>query len=456
MKKVFFLFPNQLFEIKYLIDKKMRYILVEHPIFFKKNFNKLKLIFHRASMQYYYDYLKKNKISVSYIKYQNIEQLKSFQTVHMFDVLDNELEKSLYFKEIIIYESPNFLCTRDDLEEYSQLDNKKFYHKNFYEWQVKRLGLNIRKSYDKQNRKTLKSDKNIPPLLNNEKSQEYIKGAIKYIHKNFPQNKLGSDNLIFPVTHFETKKWFKDFLKNKLHHFGDYQDAILMENGFLYHSLLSPMMNIGLINPDYIIEETTKYYKKHNVKKNNYEGFIRQIIGWREYQRMIYIYQGENIRKMNFFNNKRKLTNNWYNGTTGIIPVDDCIKQAFQTGYLHHIQRLMIMSNFMNLCGIHPDEVYNWFMEFSCDSYDWVMIGNVYSMGLFADGGKTMTRPYISSDNYIMKMSNYDEGEWNEKWRALYHGFLDRHKNKKFYRYPVKINKELVKRANSIIKKLTK
>jgi deoxyribodipyrimidine photolyase-related protein len=460
----FLIFPHQLFEKQYLINEKFKYILIEHPVFFSKyNFNKLKLILHRASMQYYMNYLKKNNYDIIYIEHNDYDKkIKKYKNedIHIFDILDYDLEDEInkLFKNYTIYGSPNFLCSRKDLEEYSKLKNKKFLHRNFYFWQVERLGLDIKKSYDDMNRKKLGSSKDVPKLLKNSESENYIKDAIKYVKKEFPNNNLGSDELIFPITHKDTKKWFKHFLKNKLYKFGDYQDAIVEEGNFLYHSLIAPMMNIGLINPDNVLNETNIYYEKNKrkVKINNYEGFIRQVIGWREYQRMIYIYLYDDIINKNYFNHKRKLTKKWYDATTGIVPIDDAIKQGFHYGYLHHIQRLMVMSNFMNLCQIHPDEVFRWFMEFSCDSYDWVMVGNVYSMGLYADGGLTMTKPYISSDNYIMKMSNYKRGEWNEKWRSLYHGFLKRNNNKLKLRFPIKIDNEAANKAKDIIKNLTK
>ena len=199
----------------------------------------------------------------------------------------------------------------------------------------------------------------------------------------------------------------------------------------MFHANISPMMNIGLINPDYVVDEITEYYNKNKkVGINNYEGFIRQIIGWREYQRYCYLYAYKELTKPNYFGHKNKLNKKWYDGTTGIRPIDDSIKFAFQTGYLHHIIRLMVVSNFMNLCRIKPDDCYKWFMEFAVDSYDWVMIQNVYSMGQWADGGLTMRKPYISSDNYIVNMSNYKREDWGELWNDLYYYFISDHENK--------------------------
>ena len=162
------------------------------------------------------------------------------------------------------------------------------------------------------------------------------------------------------------------------------------------------------------------------------------------------------MKKSNIFQNKKKLNRKWYNGTLGILPVDDTIKSAFKYGYLHHILRLMVMSNFMNLCEIHPDEVYKWFMEFSVDSYDWVMIQNVYSMGMWSDGGLTMRKPYISTDNYILNMSNYPKkNDWGEIWKSLYYNFLEKHQKillkTPYGRNLVNWNKKSKKEKNEIL-----
>lgn len=269
------------------------------------------------------------------------------------------------------------------------------------------------KSYDEDNRNKLPSGIKVPNLPK-KKVDKYEKEAIKYIDKLFPKNYGSSDNLLFPLNHSDSKKWVKYFIKEKLDKYGTYQDAIVDNEGFMFHANISPMMNIGLINPDYVVDEITEYYNENKKKVgiNNYEGFIRQIIGWREYQRYCYLYAYKELTKPNYFGHKKKLNKKWYDGTTGIRPIDDSIKFAFKTGYLHHIIRLMVVSNFMNLCRIKPDDCYKWFMEFAVDSYDWVMIQNVYSMGQWADGGLTMRKPYISSDNYIVNMSNYKREDW--------------------------------------------
>ena len=213
------------------------------------------------------------------------------------------------------------------------------------------------------------------------------------------------------------------------------------------------MLNIGLLTPQEVIDRVVEFRKAHpsKIPMAAYEGFIRQVIGWREYQRYIYVTIGPKIRKMNHFGNKRRLTQAWYDGTTGIQPVDDAIKMGFRDGYLHHILRLMVVGNFMNLVGIHPDEAYRWFMEFALDAYDWVMIGNVYSMAMWADGGMTMRKPYISSSKYILDMSNYSAkgSKWPKKWDAVYHHFIDRNGDALLRTYHAGIVRALRRKAGT-------
>ena len=415
----FLILPNQLFNYKFL-DKKYNIILWEHPHFFIYfNFNKKKLLLHRASMKYYEDYLKKHKFKVKYYTFKDKPKIK--KKCLMFDPID-KLDLG-----IDVIESPNFILTKDDFKEFRSKTDKFFFH-SFYNWGKKKKDIipNI-KSKDKDNRLKIPKGLKIPPVPDNN-DEKYVKEAIIYVNKNFPKNYGNTDNFLFPISHKYTYKWLDDFIKNKFKDFGKYEDAIDKDNNFLFHSLLSSSINKGLINPLDIIGIITKH--KKNIPVNSYEGYIRQLF-WREYQRYCYIYI--NYGKYNYFGNKGKLNKKWYNGTIGIEPIDNCIRNAFNTGYLHHIERLMMVGNFMNLSGISSKEGFRWFMEFSTDSYEWVMYQNVMDM-VFGDNLKSeyqsMRRPYISSSNYILKMSNYKKGEWCNEWTKLYHIFLKKHRTK--------------------------
>ena len=218
------------------------------------------------------------------------------------------------------------------------------------------------------------------------------------------------------------------FIKDKINYFGDYEDAVRKHSPFLFHSVLSPYLNLGLITPKDVIKKVLEANKTKEIPINSLEGFIRQLIGWREFMRGIYHNFNERLEKSNFFNHQRKLSDDWYNGTTGIDPIDDAINDADRYGYAHHIIRLMHLSNVMTLSQLHPKEIYKWFMEMFVDSSDWVMSPNVFGMGTFSDGGIFSTKPYICGSNYIIKMSNYKKGNWSDIVDGLYWNFI--HNNK--------------------------
>ena len=450
---MFLLLPNQLYDLSILLNEfnkdpnkdpkknpknDFKIVLWECPWYFnnpKYNFNKKKIILHKASMEYYYDYLteyftklKQNKPKIIKVTYdQNINDIIKGE-YSMFDPIDDPSLLGLPNspkQKCIMLPSPNFLINREGYQRYRDKTDKFFFNP-FYMFFKKELDiLPGVVSQDKENRKTLTKKRyaslkipGVPELSPVDK--KYIAIGVKYANDNFAGNYGNTENFIFPVCHATVKKWLKFFIKYKFSNFGNYQDIINKDNETMFHSLLSTSINIGLINPSDIIKAFKSI--KIDVGLNNYEGFIRQLF-WREYQRYtyIYFYSLPGNQKLNHFKNMSRLTSKWYTGDLGIPPVDDAIKTGFNTGYLHHIIRLMVMGNFMNLSGISPHEGFKWFMEFSCDSYVWVMCQNVYGMAFHADGGKTMRRPYISSSNYIRKMSNYPKGDWCKVWDDLYH-----------------------------------
>jgi len=520
----FLILPIHLFEVDVLlehikphIDQLKTIYILEEPVYFgdrqvKLNFNKLKIIYHRATMQYYFDYLNEhlhnNKvfpkdIKLEYLEYKSLTSKSGYAPIKkqhseilLFNPIDTYLEakyKKIFTSRITFLETPLFLCTNTDLAYYhSKKQNKdSYFHASFYNWQRERLNiLSGSKTYDDENRNMMPANISVPALPKNDSAspttKKYLDEAIKYVQTHWSNNlepiyieEEGSDiiatSIHFPITHKTSKQWLEHFCQHRFHQFGIYEDSIdggnkqVPPRNFLFHSVITPMLNIGLITPQDVITVITNYYNKNKAQIGiaNYEGFIRQIIGWREYQRYIYQYACNVMRAGNYFNNARKLTPEWYKGTIGIKPVDDAIKMAINDGYIHHILRLMVVGNFMNLVGIHPDEVYKWFMEFSLDSYDWVMVGNVYSMTLWADGGLTMRKPYISGDGYIMKMSNYSRGDWNGKWNAIFHHFVDRTSKqleKTYYnglvkawnRKPDDAKEDELAIANEIIKRISK
>tara|TARA_B100001564_G_scaffold130828_1_gene109463 strand:- start:25592 stop:27067 length:1476 start_codon:yes stop_codon:yes gene_type:complete len=446
------IFPNQLFEKSKLIKNSKKFIIIEEYLFFKQyNFHKQKLLFHRMSMKSYEKFLS----AKNYVQYIDscdeksdirklIESLDAnIKKILIYNPVDNWLLKRIKSSskkkniEIQIYENPLFILESDKLDSFFRADKKKFFQTSFYKKQ--RIEMNILMNnglpeggewtYDKYNREKYPKNK-LAPIISRPKKNYSFTEAIKYIERNFPDNigELNSSQL-YPHDFSLSKKWLKEFLEKRFDEFGPYEDAILKEETELNHSILSPLINAGLLNPNFVVREAIDYAKKCGVPINSTEGFIRQIIGWREFIRGVYIAKGSEERNKNFWNFSNKMPLSFYSGDTGIDPFDDSIKKLLKTGYVNHIERLMIIGNFMLLCEINPDEVYKWFMELSIDSYDWVMVPNVYGMSQFADGGLMSTKPYISGSSYIVKMSNYKKGDWAIIWDSLFWNFINNNKD---------------------------
>ena len=427
------LLPNQLFSIPDYIKKLdgiKNVILYEHPQYFKKyNFNKKKLVLHRSSMKYYEEQLKKD-YNVTYIEFSN--KLSIPKPFLMYESAD-KLNITPKPKEVL--DNPNFLLTLEDYKEYRKKTDK-FVFNNFYMFAKKINDIipNI-KSQDKENRKRMPKNITVPALPSNKSptTNKFVEEAQSYVKKHFSKNYGSEENFQYPITTEQAKNWLTHFIEKKFSKFGDYQDFIVEGEDYLFHSILSGAINIGILNPIDIFD-TIKPLKS-KIPMNSYEGYIRQLY-WREYQRFCYIYCDFSS---NYFGNKKKLTKKWYNGTLNIKPVDEAIKRGFETAYLHHIQRLMVVGNWMNLSGISPLEGFRWFMEFSIDSYEWVMYQNVLDMVFFVTGGKTMRKPYVSSSTYVLNMSNYKKGEWTEVWNKAYYNFNKKHRTllKKYsYHFP--------------------
>ena len=445
------IFPNQLFENSDLLQASKRITLVEEYLFFKHfNFHKQKILFHRMSMKYYENYLREH-YNIEYIDSTKIESdvrilIQNLGTeikkINVYEPNDNWLNKRLKNAcrkktiELRLFKNPLFLLDKEELNPFFRSDKKKFFQTSFYKNQRKEMGLLMQHgspeggewTYDKYNREKYPKGKQTPKIKRPAEST-YFEEALIYVEKNYPDNCGELPNKPnYPHDFESSKKWFKEFLKTRFEEFGTYEDALLKNETKLHHSLLSPLMNVGLLDPNYVVQTSVDYAKKHNIPINSTEGFIRQIIGWREFIRGVYIAKGTEERTKNFWNFNRRMPASFYNGSTGIEPFDDSVKKITKTGYIHHIERLMIIGNLMLLCEIDPDEVYRWFMELSIDSYDWVMVPNVYGMSQFSDGGLMSTKPYISGSSYILKMSDYKKADWCLIWDALFWNFINNHK----------------------------
>ena len=453
MKNAALIFPHQLFEHHPVAAKNRVVYLVEEDLFFRQyKFHKQKLLFHRASMKFYQSFLKKKNHKVVYIescdRLSDIRNLipnlkeNGINEIHLAEVVDDLLEKRINHTadscgiKIHRYNSPMFINSKDEITEYFK-GKKKYSQTDFYTKQRKKLGILLddtgsptggKWTYDSENRLKYPRDKK-PPAISFPKANQLYRDATAYVEKHFPDNYgIINEQFIYPVTFNESKKWLKHFLEKRFEEFGPYEDAIVQNENILHHSLLSPLMNAGLLTPKYVINQAVVFAEHNKIPINSLEGFIRQIIGWREFIRGIYETAGTKQRTKNFWKFKRKLPESFWDGNTGIDPLDMTIKKVLDTGYCHHIERLMVLGNFMLLCEFDPDDVYRWFMELFIDSYDWVMVSNVYGMSQFADGGLMATKPYISGSNYLMKMSDYKKGDWQLVWDGLFWRFMNKHR----------------------------
>jgi deoxyribodipyrimidine photolyase-related protein len=446
-------FPHQLFEQSVLVATCDTIYLVEEWLFFKQyNFHKQKICFHRASMKFYESYLQSKNIKVVYIDafnqlsdirklipYLKTAGITAFEYIDTTDCwLEQRIEKACKAFDVKgnKSKSPLFLNTSEEIATYFS-GKKRMFQTDFYKNQRQTRNILLESNekpvggkwtFDDENRLKYPKGK-MPPEITFLKPNHFQTEAIAYVQKYFPSNygTLNS-NIVYPINFADSKKWLQDFFKTRFAAFGDYEDAIVANESILHHSVLTPMLNTGLLTPQFIIEEALQYADNQNVPLNSLEGFIRQIIGWREFIRAVYELKGSAERTKNYWGFTRKIPESFWKGTTGIEPIDITIKKVLETGYCHHIERLMVLGNFMLLCEFDPDEVYRWFMELFIDAYDWVMVPNVYGMSQFADGGLMATKPYISGSNYLMKMSDYKKGAWQQVWDGLFWRFMHTHR----------------------------
>ena len=286
-------------------------------------------------------------------------------------------------------------------------------------------------NFDKENQKSISKLTEPPKSRRKLKSDELTVSTMVDVENCFPDSVGDLENFNWAVTHSKAREQLNIFLKSYFKSFGDFQDAIDKENSTLFHSLLSPYINSGLLDPMECIVDAISYFNKaeNEIPINALEGFVRQILGWREFIRGVYWENMPQYKELNFWSHSNSLNQNWYSGETGIPVLDDAIKESASTGYTHHINRLMIISNLMNLSNIKPIEIYNWFMEMYVDSADWVMVPNVFGMGTYADGGIFSTKPYICGSSYMLRMSNYKKGEWCDAVDGLYWRFIENNRD---------------------------
>jgi len=452
--EVILIFPHQLFSDHPALGGGRSIVIVEESLYFRQfPFHKHKLILHRASMRAYADRLRNAGHAVLYVDTNDprsdVRQLvgdlagQGVTTLHMSDPTDDWLGRrmeracSAVDVRLVLHRSPNFLNERREAGDFFK-GRKTYFQTDFYVWQRKQRHILLdaegkpqggQWTYDTDNRKRFPKGEGVP-VLSLPADNVYTTEAREYVRLHFPDNPGNEEGpLLFAVTAEDAERWLDDFIDQRLEKFGIYEDAIVATESVLHHSLLTPMLNIGLLSPQQVIDKVLAVSTHKDIPLNSLEGFLRQVLGWREFIRIVYDREGRKQRTRNFWGFSRKIPPSFWTATTGIVPVDETIRKVLKTGYAHHIERLMVLGNFMLLCEFDPDDVYRWFMELFLDAYDWVMVPNVYGMSQYADGGLMTTKPYLSGSNYLMKMGDYAKGDWQQIWDGLFWRFLHRHRD---------------------------
>jgi deoxyribodipyrimidine photolyase-related protein len=481
-----FLFPNQLFSIEVLTSlptKPKTIVFIEHPLFYGKRrgsgavgslaLNRVRLAYMAVCHRRYRAMLEAHPHwKVRWVPYREVagfqwpERPASAEMAAYIDPCDHLLES--WLKKTVgtlrRYDSPSFLLTRDQLD--SVPGTGRLSHGPFYEYVKETRGdlkglkaLMDTPNLDRENRKPYRATgmPQAPEVYKDQYSapEEWAR-AREWIDANgFAKNPgplmawedwVRDYAVYLPVEREHALRWMEGFFKERFQHYGPYQDVVLYENPMMFHSGLSVFLNNGFLTPDEVIERAYRVAGKSKKLRSSYEGFIRQVSGWREYARLYYVRVPAKVYKKNVFGLKGRLGAEWYKGTTGVEPLDKTIQWAMNYGYINHIQRLMVVSNAMTLMEKSPDQLYRWMFEFSLDSYEWVMVFNCYSMGSWGDAGVAMRKPYISSANYLQQMTNLRTGDWVAEWNRLYWTFMDRHsdvlKHTQAWRRPAGVPKE--------------
>lgn len=444
------LFPHQLFESNAALARDRVVYLIEDELYFRQYaFHKQKLVLHRASMRMHEQFLRRRGRRTVYLDAAAAPDMAAAMQavvhgqpheIHYIDPVDDWLERRLHEAagacgaKLVRHDTSMFLATLGFLHEHFD-GRRRASMSSFYIAQRKALNVLVsddrpvggRWSFDTDNRQRFPKGRQAPALPL-PATNPFVEEAKRYVDSHFPHNPGLAAEFRYAVTYEDARRWLHDFLTQRFAGFGPYEDAIVAGESVLFHSCLSHLLNTGLLTPDEVVRTALEHAGEHAVSINSLEGFIRQIIGWREYMRAAYIFKGRRQRSRNFWRHDRALPRSFWSAQTGIEPLDAVIARVLRHAYAHHIERLMLLANFMLLAEIDPDHVYRWFMELFIDAYDWVMVPNVYGMALYADGGLITTKPYVAGSNYIRKMSDFRRGAWCAAWDGLFWRFLHRHR----------------------------
>jgi len=348
--------------------------------------------------------------------------------------------------DVEMLEDDRFLATHSEFEDWAK-GRKQLRMEYFYREMRKKTGLLMdgdgpeggKWNYDAENRKPAPDEvTHSGPMAFT--PDEITEDVLALVEKRFSRNYGKLRPFWFAVEPGQAKRALSHWVKHALPSFGDYQDAMLTGERFLYHSITSLYIHAGLLDPLEVCEAAEAAYRAGDAPLNAVEGFIRQIIGWREFMRGIYFHEGPDYVRRNVLSHDRKLPEFFWDGETDMHCIAETVGQTMEEAYAHHIQRLMVTGNFALLAGIDPHAVHEWYLAVYADAYEWVEAPNVIGMSQFADGGVVGSKPYVSSGNYIAKMSNYCEtcaydvktklGEGACPFNLLYWAFLDRHRER--------------------------
>lgn len=400
--------------------------------------HKARIALFFSAMRHFTEALKDKGFPVIYLQIgeHNFDSLKSAWAHYLQELKPEKLilcepgeyrleqdiiELSKNFRvDLAVVDDLHFMCSRADFKRWAG-HNKTLRMEFFYREMRRKYQVLMQSSkpeggkwnYDADNRKAF--GKNGPVGLHqppNITQDGITKEVIAAVEKHFPEHPGSLENFIWPVTREDALKFLHDFVEHRLGGFGEHQDAMWQATDsqaapYLWHSLLSTSLNLKLLNPREVIEAAQEAYKKQHLSLSTVEGFIRQILGWREFIRGMYWLDMPDIAKANHYQHQRKLPAWYWTGETHMNCQRQAVSQTLQYGYAHHIQRLMVTGMFGILAETDPVELQAWYLAVYVDAVEWVELPNVVGMALYADGGRFTSKPYVASGAYIKRMSNY-------------------------------------------------
>ncbi|MCC5891186.1 cryptochrome/photolyase family protein [Exiguobacterium sp.] len=453
----FWIFGNQLSHelemLEYVKDDDVIVMIEATSRAMWRTYHKQKLVLIFSAMRHFAGELRDKGYTVDY------HEADSFQDawddhftryepkeIHYTAVTDAAMEKKLQqfgktHKLVEHSDVPLFYLTKE--ESVDTLGNAPWRMDRFYRHMRKRFDVLLEDgkprggkwSFDADNREPPKAGLTFAPPIYF-RPDDITKDVIEKVERDFADNPGDITPFVWQVTHAEAHRALDRFIEARLETFGPYQDAMLSDNQDMSHSLLSAAINTGLLTPREVVEAACAA----DAPLASIEGFVRQIFGWREYMRAVYVASMPGYESVNTFKHERDLPDYFWDAKTDMHCVHQSVKPVIERAHNHHIQRLMVLGNFATLFEVSPQQTSDWFNEMYIDAYDWVVLPNVLGMALHADGGKLATKPYIASGKYIDRMSDYCKGcTYNPKhtteedacpFNALYWNFIDKHEER--------------------------